>query len=248
MLLPYEWRKSVLGLDHLILLKMGAALEILLLSSAIGFKIRQMELEWRKSALLRERIARDLHDEMGSALSSISMLSETALLHLQGDIDRRRFAVIGERTRQVMDTMGDIVWSVNPRNDNMENVLRRMKEFAAETLEARDIRLHFEADAALFSFKLPMERRKDFYLIFKEAVNNAAKYARGSDVWVSIKIDKDVFSFQVRDNGQGFDPEQVKVGNGLWNIRQRAERMGGKIDIKSVVGTGTQIHLSVPIT
>lgn len=248
MLLPFELRKSIFGQDHLLLLKMGAALEILLLSAAIGLKMRQMELEWRKNVRLREHIARDLHDEMGSTLSSISMLSETALVHLQRDIDRKRFDVIGERTRQVMDTMSDIVWSINPRNDSMENVLRRMKEFAVETLEARNMRLHFEADTTLSLLKLPMEQRKDFYLIFKESLNNAAKYAQGSDVWVSVKKENGFFTFEVRDNGQGFDPTQVKMGNGLWNMQQRAERLGGKIDIKSVVGTGTQVALSIPVT
>ncbi len=210
-----------------------------------------LELEKRQAVLEQEyqrlRIARDLHDEMGSTLSSISILSEAALRNLQQDIDRVRVSAIGDRTRQVMDSMSDIVWSVNPRNDSMENVLRRMKEFAVEMLETQHTQLHFEADETLYQLQLPMEQRKDFYLIFKEAVNNAAKYAQASEVWVSVKKENGALRLEVRDNGLGFDPAQVKMGNGLRNMRQRAERLKGKMEIKSTAGAGTHITLAFPI-
>ncbi len=123
---------------------------------------RYRELQRLQQEKLRLRIARDLHDEMGSTLSSISILSEAALRNLQADIDRSRFSIIGERTRQVMEAMSDIVWSVNPRNDTMENVLQRMKEFAVEILEPQGIALHFKAGEAVKSLNMPMEKRKDF--------------------------------------------------------------------------------------
>ena len=199
-------------------------------------EIRRLEQE-----KLRLRIARDLHDEMGSTLSSISILSEAALLHLQTDIDRARFGVIGDRTRQVMDAMSDIVWSVNPRNDNMEKVLQRMKEFAVEILEAKAINLHFEADESAKSLNLSMEKRKDFYLLYKEAINNAAKYSDASHIWVTLRSDGNIQTLEVRDNGRGFDPATVKRGNGLWNMQRRAERMGGILRLESVVGEGTRV-------
>ncbi|MCK6692369.1 MAG: histidine kinase, partial [Thermoanaerobaculia bacterium] len=185
---------------------------------------RYRELQRLEQEKLRLRIARDLHDEMGSTLSSISILSEAALRNLQQDIDRARFGAIGERARQVMEAMSDIVWSVNPRNDNMANVLRRMKEFAVEILESQGIALHFEADEAVAALNLPMEQRKDFYLLFKEAVNNAAKYSGASGVWVTVRAENGGLTLEVRDNGRGFDVEQVKRGNGLWNMERRAER------------------------
>jgi signal transduction histidine kinase len=199
-------------------------------------EIRRLEQE-----KLRLRISRDLHDEMGSTLSSISILSEAALRNLQADIDRARFGAIGERARQVMEAMSDIVWSVNPRNDNMENVLLRMKEFAVEILEPQEIALHFEADEAVKTLNLPMEQRKDFYLLFKEAVNNAAKYSGASDVWVNVQSENGGLLLEVRDNGRGFDPAQVKRGNGLWNMEQRAERMGAKFGLESKAGAGTAL-------
>lgn len=209
------------------------------------FIFRYREIRRLEQEKLRLRIARDLHDEMGSTLSSISILSEAALRNLQTDIDRARFGIIGDRSRQVMDAMSDIVWSVNPRNDKMENVLQRMKEFAVEILEARDIALHFEVDESVKSLNLSMEKRKDFYLLFKEAINNAAKYSGAHDVWVTVLDENDSLKMEVRDNGCGFDPAAVKLGNGLWNMQRRAERMGGKLEIISNLSKGVCIRLSL---
>lgn len=218
------------------------ALAFLALIYAIS---RYREIQRLQHEKLRLRIARDLHDEMGSTLSSISILSEAALRNLQADIDRARFGVIGERARQVMEAMSDIVWSVNPRNDNMANVLQRMKEFAVEILEPQGIALHFEADEAVGALNLPMEQRKDFYLLFKEAVNNAAKYSGATDVWVTVQSENGSLHLEVRDNGRGFDVEQVKRGNGLWNMQRRAERMGGRLVLESKAGEGTRVEVRV---
>lgn len=226
-----------------------ALLESLCFALGLGYKTKKLEIEKREAILEQERhrlrIARDLHDEMGSTLSSISILSEAALRNLQQDIDRARFSTIGERTRQVMEAMSDIVWSVNPANDTMGNVLQRMKEFASEILEAQDIRLHFESDEAVKHLTLPMEQRKDFYLLFKEAVNNAAKYSNASDVWVRLQTENSGLTLEVRDNGKGFDPAQVKRGNGLWNMEQRAERMGGVLTLESAIGEGVIVRVKM---
>jgi len=206
---------------------------------------RYLQKQGQKQEQLRLRIARDLHDEMGSTLSSISILSEAALRNLQADIDRTRFGIIGDRARQVMDAMSDIVWSVNPGNDFMENVLQRMKEFAVEILESQGIVLHFEVDEAILSQDLSMEKRKNFYLFFKEAINNAAKYSKATDVWVQVWTEKGDFRLEVRDNGCGFNAAQVKLGNGLWNMQQRAERLGGLLSLQSTAGRGTAIAVTV---
>ena len=208
---------------------------------------RYRELQRLQQVKLRLRIARDLHDEMGSTLSSISILSEAALHHLQADLDRVRIRAIGERARQVMDAMSDIVWSVNPGNDSMPNVLERMEEFALEILESQGIALHFEATETVKTLKLPMEKRKDFYLLFKEAINNAAKYSCASDVWVSLKAENGRLSMEVRDNGRGFGHGQVNPGNGLWNMQHRAEKLGGKLLLESEERKGTRIWLELPV-
>ncbi len=206
---------------------------------------RYRELQRLQQEKLRLSIARDLHDEVGSTLSSISILSEAAMRHLQEDIDRARFGIIGNRARQVMEAMSDIVWSVNPRNDSMEHILQRMKEFAVELFESQGITLHFQTDEAVKTLNLPMEQRKDFYLLFKEAANNAAKYSGASEVRVLIKKDNTNIRLEIHDNGKGFDPASIKKGNGLWNMQRRAERMGGELVLESKVGEGTRIQLIV---
>jgi signal transduction histidine kinase len=224
-------------------------LESLCFALGLGYKTKKLEIEKREAILEQERhrlrIARDLHDEMGSTLSSISILSEAALVNLQQDIDRSRFSAIGERARQVMEAMSDIVWSVNPANDTMENVLRRMKEFASEILEAQDISLHFESDEATKNLTLQSEQRKDFYLLFKEAVNNAAKYSGARDVWVTVRTEEKGLMLEVRDNGRGFDMAEVKRGNGLWNMERRAEQLGGIFWLESAEGRGTSVRVKL---
>lgn len=216
---------------------------LLILSSVYYNWFRYRRLMRLHQEKLRLRIARDLHDEMGSTLSSISILSEAALRNLDQGTDRAHFHAIGERTRQVMECMSDIVWSVNPRNDDMEHVLVRMTEFAVEILEPLGIALHFEVDEPAKSLNLSMEQRKDFYLLFKEAVNNAAKYSGATDVWVTVWIESSGLHLEVRDNGRGFNAILVKRGNGLWNMQRRAERMGARFVLESTVGKGTRVEV-----
>jgi len=126
-------------------------------------------------------------------------------------------------------------------------VLQRMKEFSVELFEPQGIALHFDAGEAVKTLYLPMEQRKDFYLLFKEAVNNAAKYSAASDVWVTVRAENGGLLLEVRDNGRGFDPATVKQGNGLWNMQRRAERMGGRLVMESNLGAGTRLSMHVLI-
>jgi signal transduction histidine kinase len=226
-------------------------LEGLCFALGLGYKTKILEIEKREAILeqerQRQRIAGDLHDEMGSTLSSISILSEIAMRHLNEGIDRDRFGVIGGYARQVAEAMKDIVWSINPRNDTMEIILQRMREFSGELFEPQNMTLHFHADEVVKTLNLPMEQRKDFYLLFKEAANNAAKYSGATEVWVLVQSDNGSLRLEVRDNGRGFDPATVKQGNGLWNMQRRTERMGGKLLLESKVGEGTRVELSLAI-
>lgn len=219
---------------------------LVLIFIALMYSIfRYRELQRLEQEKLRLRIARDLHDEMGSTLSSISILSEAAMRQLQQDIDRARFGIIGIRARQVMESMSDIVWSVNPGNDSMENILQRMRDFSLELFEPQGISLHFHADDAIKTMNLPMELRKDFYLLFKEAVNNAAKYSNAEEVWISVKNINNKLHLEIRDNGRGFDPAAVQRGNGLSNMQRRAERLGGTLHIESAANAGTRVSFEM---
>lgn len=209
---------------------------------------RLKEQQRRRSETMRQKIARDLHDEMGSTLSSISILSEAAQKNTLTEDAASPLNTISERTRQVMDTMSDIVWSVNPKNDEFGSVVMRMREFAAETLEAKNIILQFNSHESLQELELPMELRKDFYLLFKEAINNAAKYAQAQHVWVNLNKHHHEIRLEIKDDGHGFDPDKVKMGNGLQNMRERADRLKGNFSLNAKENEGTQIILTFPFT
>ncbi len=226
---------------------------------------RYREIQRLRQEQLRLRIARDLHDEVGSTLSSISILSASALRGVEKDLDAARFGNIGEKARAALDSISDIVWSVNPENDSMEKALARMSAYAAEMLENVGTELRFEVGEGVDALTLPMEKRKNFYLIFKEAIHNCAKYARASQVEVVIKREDNTLILSIKDDGVGFniqntEPEMPNMtapnstlktqnsklslgGNGLRNMRSRASAMGGRLEVNSSPGKGTSIML-----
>jgi signal transduction histidine kinase len=194
---------------------------------------------------MRNHIARDLHDDIGSTLSSIHILSKVAL---QSHADSSSsLSKIMDRSSAIMEKMDDIVWTINPRNDTMEQLLYRMKEFAAEMLEPLNIQYTFDEDGDLSSLQVDIRQRKDLYLLFKEAVNNAAKYSRCKHLLIQIRRTKDYLQMEIADDGIGFTEDGLKSGNGLKNMRERAASMPASIRIDSVLGKGTSIDLQVPV-
>ncbi len=155
---------------------------------------------------------------------------------------------MGSASRSMIDRMNDIVWAINPKNDEFENILQRMQYFAAELLAAKNILLHFDVDKDMQKIKLPMEKRKNFYLIYKEAINNAYKYAEGKNVNVSIAEKDNSLIMIITDNGNGFDMDSKSVnGNGLGNMKTRAEEIHAKLDITSWPGKGTRVYLQMKV-
>ena len=199
---------------------------------------------------MRNNIARDLHDDIGSTLTSINILSKMALQEQQqsGNLMGSSMQKIKERSAAIMESMGDIVWAINPQNDSFEQMIFRMKEFTAEILDPLNISYHFKEEGNFSAIKLDIKKRKDFYLFYKEAVNNAAKYSNCRNLVISINQDMFQINLTITDDGIGFNEKVVKSGNGLVNMRERAGAMKAKINIHSVPGTGTTIKLDVPIT
>ena len=191
----------------------------------------------------------DLHDEVGSSISTIAIYSKIAHDHL-GDtaFDKEPLLKkINDFATDIMTSMNDIVWSINTKNDAFEHIVSHMREHATQLLEAKGHDLHFSVDEKLLRFSLGMERRREFYLIYKEALNNIAKYAGARHVWISLLAGENKITLRIRDDGKGFDPEQVKRGgNGLANMRQRAAGLHGSIGISSAPGSGTEIVLTIP--
>lgn len=196
---------------------------------------------------MRNAIARDLHDDIGSTLSSINIMSQLALREGQ-EVASKHFSKIAEQSGRMMESMSDIVWSITPGNDSLEHVVARMKEFTAEILEPKNITYRFTGEASLKDTTLSLDKRKNLFLIFKEAVNNAAKYSGATDLEIIFVRQGNTLSLSVSDNGGGFEPERVKAGNGLKNMKERASALRGRFDFVTRVSEGTRVALEVPIT
>ena len=209
------------------------------------------EQQRKKQERMRQQIARDLHDDVGSTLGSISILSESFLHNVEADLDKIRFSNIGEKARIALENISDIVWSVNPENDSMEKLLARMSSYAAEMLENAGTELLFQVGENMESMSLPIEKRKDFYLIFKEAVHNCAKYAKAKHIEIRLEIKNNTLSMSIKDDGVGFDPDKIENpgmgGNGLKNMQRRAAAIGGTFSIQSNPGEGANLHVAVPL-
>jgi signal transduction histidine kinase len=198
---------------------------------------------------VRNRVARDLHDDMGSTLSTINILSSMAKAKLNTDAIKTGEYInkISDNSQRMMEAMDDIVWAIKPVNDNMQKVTGRMREFATSVLEAKDIELDFRVDKEVYDVKTDMEARRDVFLIFKEAVNNAVKYSRCDKVWVHISAQHGRLMLLVKDNGIGFDVKQADAGNGLGNMRKRADTLNAQLQVQSRPGEGTRVSLSLPL-
>ncbi len=198
---------------------------------------------------LRNRVARDLHDDMGSTLSTINILSSMAKSRIQVDPVKTTeyLGKISDNSQRMMDAMDDIVWSIKPSNDSMQKIAARMREFATNVLEAKEIELDFRVDESVFDIKLDMEARRDFFLVFKEAVNNAAKYSQASMVTVQVVLDNKQLVLVVEDDGIGFDPVQADGGNGMGNMQKRADAMKGRLHILSKPGGGAKVTVTIPL-
>jgi len=215
---------------------------------AIGYAIYNYRLQQLlKIERVRNNIARDLHDEIGSSLSSISIFSKLAQRHINTKEANPDSLLqrINEDASHVMDSMSDIVWSINTKNDELENVFYRMREHAVQLLEAKNYIVHFHFDERLDHVKFDMQSRRDFYLIYKEALNNIAKYAAGKNVWINLALHNNKIELGIKDDGKGFDVAKANMkGNGLANMQKRADAIGANLSITSKVNEGASVSLS----
>jgi signal transduction histidine kinase len=198
---------------------------------------------------IRNRVARDLHDDMGSTLSTINILSSMAKAKLSTDARKTSEYInkISDNSQRMMEAMDDIVWAIKPSNDSMQKVVARMREFATNVFEAKDIEIDFRADEEVNEAQIDMEARRDFFLVFKEAVNNAAKYSKCSRAEVQVTTDHKKLVLKVKDNGIGFNVNMADSGNGLGNMQKRAAALKGTIQIQSSENSGTTVTLTVPL-
>lgn len=213
-----------------------------LLMNRNKLKHRMKELE------LRNQIAADLHDEVGSSLSSIHMLSQMATQQPGSDTKQNAIlARMSSNAKETMDKMGDIVWMIKPGETEAGSLKQRIERFAYEICGSKNIHVQMELDE-LEKCRLNMDQRKNIYLIFKEALNNAVKYSGTKKIEIKATTQNKELALLVKDAGKGFDSSIVKRGNGLDNMQNRAKELGGKIEIDSVLNNGTTVTLRTPST
>src|SRR5215831_7156644 len=204
---------------------------------------------------VRTRIATDLHDDIGASLSRIAILSE-AIKQQRGEANAASssmLAQIAESAREAVDSMSDIVWSINPRRDDFANVVARVRQFAAELLEAQHIDWTLNSSTETENITLPLEQRRDVFLICKEAINNVARHAQCAHVTIDFAAGDHRLEISITDDGRGFvvnaEDQQLKTigGHGLASMRARAERLHGDFSITSAPAKGSRIILRLPL-
>ena len=209
------------------------------------YRINQL----KKMQHMRNNISRDLHDDIGASLSNINILNELAKRNAGNPEKSKEYLTKSEEDIQrISESLGDIVWNINPRYDDLQNLFIRMKRYAADMMDGKNISYEMDFPEDADKITLTMEKRRDFYLIFKEAVNNLVKYSKATHANVIVKGDRKIISLVIKDNGVGFDNSKVQYGNGLNNMKQRALTCNAILEIISNHGAGTLVKLEMHTT
>ena len=204
-----------------------------------------------EAAMERERlrIARDLHDEIGSRLTEIRLVSEMAKQkNVSANDVLEKLEEISSASENVVTTFSEIVWSLNPKNDSLENLASFIGQCSTEFLGKADIRCRLDFPPELPGYNIPSEVRHNIILTVKELMNNIVKHADASIASIVLSTDEEALSITVKDNGRGFDMSNVRMfGNGLKNIQRRIESIGGKVTMESVIDNGTTTRIILPL-
>ncbi len=201
---------------------------------------------------LRNHISRDLHDEVGSTLSSLALFGTVARSSLKENPEKtvKLLNLINTNATETVESMNDIIWAINSDEDSIMSLINKMRGFANELQDTGRFSINIDYDDGISDKKLDMIQRRNLYLIFKEAINNAVKYSQSDTINVKIDSTGKLLGLDITDNGIGFELEQVLhhkhhllSGNGLKNIQKRVEELKGELKISTEPGKGTKIAL-----
>lgn len=213
-----------------------------LLAAAYRYRVGQLLALER----LRLRIASDLHDDVGSSLSSIALMSEMLRRRGQRDaLDERQLRRISLAAEETIGALRDIIWLVDPKHDGPGHLASRMRGVAADLLDGTA--WTFDAPAAATARRLHMTVMRNVLLVHKEALHNVARHARAGRVEIHLAADRDALVLRITDDGIGFAEHAAQPGRGLASMRQRAREVGGRLEIESAPGLGTRLTLQVPL-
>ena len=225
------------------------SLLLALLAGAVGYlKIRQNKLNQRlKMERFRNKVAADLHDDVGSTLSSISMYSEVIKQKAKDKLPETlpMLENMSTSSKELMDAMSDIVWTINPKNNSIASLLSRIKVNTAELCEAKEIQFEYIGNS-FENIKVEMDVAQNVYLVLKEAINNALKYAECNKLVLEANMSDMNLNFRVTDDGNGFDVDQGTSGNGLRTMQERMHEIGGVLRFHST-NQGTEIQGEVKV-
>jgi len=203
----------------------------------------------RETALERERlrIARDMHDDLGARLTEIRYLTEIKQTNAS-DYNDTVLKKVSVLTNDIISTFNEIVWSVSPQNDTLENLTEFIGQYAVDYLSKVNIRCRLDIPAQIPNIEAPAEIRHNVFLAVKEALNNAVKYSETHELHIKVEINNLIATITIQDFGKGFDAsEKNKFGNGLKNMKSRMKNIGGNFQIEGNTGSGTKIILQFPV-
>jgi signal transduction histidine kinase len=196
----------------------------------------------------RLRISRDIHDNVGSRLTEIILLSElarrnqTKASELEMHVGR-----LSNVAREVVRDLDEIVWAVNPKNDFLDNLADYIFEYVENFLGMTSIRFRVDLAEDVPHQPLSSAARHNLFLVVKEALNNVVKHSAATEVWVRAKTENGDLTFEIEDNGKGFEKQADGLGNGLGNMDKRMKEVDGRFELESCPGNGTRIKISVPL-
>ena len=222
----------------------------------VTYRKMQARLETleRQRALERERarIARDLHDDLGASLTRIALLSELAKADLhQPELAKTHLDQIFTTARGLARELNEIVWAVNPANDDLEHFSDHICKFAQDYLSLAGIRCRLDFPESVPAYPMSSPERHNLFLAAKEALQNIVKHAQAGQVWIRLKLEPGVLLLLVEDDGKGGDTEILAAGcgagNGLSNMQKRMEQLGGRFARQTGNGNGTIVRLELPL-
>ena len=223
----------------------GSMMEIILFSLALGYKFRSNQLEKERQQQMRNEISENLHDDLAASLSSLSMYAELSKRKTNDPAEvTNRLDGIATKARGILDKVRTAVYEINPTNDAEEDWLDRIVSFGKEIFEHNHVDFQTDISADFRPEKVPQGMRRDLFYLFKEAMNNTAKYASATEVWLIMDKTNGKKVMELKDNGKGFDIDAADKGNGLQNMQTRASKMGATLSIISKPGNGTIIRIT----
>ena len=225
-------------------------LEIILMALALAYRVKHVQLEKQQlevkliqaEIIERQRIARDLHDDIGASLSSAKILTDLAIQKFSGD---ELFTNLKNNLQLAISHLRQIIWNIDDKEVTLYELLQRINIFATPLLQLQNIAFNITTENDVKDRRLTRNERINLYLIFKECINNATKYSEASLFITHVYNNHNKICISIEDNGKGFNKNENKPGNGLLNMQSRAQEIKSELSIITSTGNGTKILIAM---